>query len=174
MCRRVHHRSDDLDELDDRSWPAMSKYDWQGIRVLRSHVNEVNPETVNLRPKPWQPIESALYTTPIVASAPVFNEGLCFGQRRTLGPIRYRFLVRPPSIGKSPFEIVQRCLRYMDLEGRYFLGRGREHDLCSPGGAPMGTYLHPRCQHTSATGCGGHAYELTARAEGRRFSCSVC
>jgi PAS domain-containing protein len=30
---------------------------------------------------------------------PVFSERLCFGQRYTLGPVRYRFLVRPASIG---------------------------------------------------------------------------
>src|SRR4029077_6282603 len=107
-------------------------------------MNEVNPETVNLRTKLWQRIQSALNTTPVVVGAPVFAEGLCFSQRHTLGPIRYGFLVRPPSIGKSPFKIVERCLRYVDLERRYVLCRRGEHDLRRLGGASMGTCLHPR------------------------------
>ncbi len=114
--RRVHQGTNDLHKLDDRSRPAMRQYDWQGILVLRSDVNEVNPETVNLRAKLWQPIQCALNTTPIVASAPVFSERLCFGQRHSLRPIRYRFFVGPASIGKSLLKIVQCCLRYMDLE----------------------------------------------------------
>ena len=73
VCRRVHQRIDDLEELDDRSRPAMSQYDWQGVLVLRSDVNEVNPQVVNLRPKLWQSIQFALNTTPIVAGAPVIN-----------------------------------------------------------------------------------------------------
>src|SRR4029077_7659356 len=40
--RRVHQRSNDLHKLDDRPGPTMSEYDWQGILVLRSNVNEVN------------------------------------------------------------------------------------------------------------------------------------
>ena len=34
MGRRVHQRSDDLHKFDDRSRPAMSEYEWQGILVL--------------------------------------------------------------------------------------------------------------------------------------------
>src|SRR6266478_3102675 len=104
MCRRVHHRTDDLDELDDRSRPSMSKDDWHGILVVRSNVNEVNPETVNLRTKLWQPIQCALDTTPIVTVAPVFNERLCFGERYTLGPIGHRLLVWPARSGEALFE----------------------------------------------------------------------
>jgi len=84
MGRRVCQRSNDLQELDDRARPSMRQNDRQGILVLRSDVNEVDPETVNLRAKLRQPIQSALNTTPIVARAPVFNEGLCFGQRYPL------------------------------------------------------------------------------------------
>src|SRR5712664_3750561 len=118
----------------------MRQNDRQGILVLRSDVNEVDPETVNLRAKLRQPIQSALSTTPIVARAPVFNEGLCFGQRYTLGPIGYRFLVWPPSISKPLFEIIQCCLRYIDLEGSDVLRRGGEHHLRSLVGAPASTY----------------------------------
>src|SRR2546422_8274660 len=140
MCRWIHHRTDDLEELDDRSRPAMSKYDWQGILVLRPDVNKVKPETVNLRTKLRQPIQSALNTTPVVASPPVFNQGPCFGQRYPLGPIRYRFLVRPLRVGQSLFEIVQSGLRYMNLEGSDFLCRRGEHHLLSLGGGPISTY----------------------------------
>ena len=55
MGRRVHQRTHDLHKLDDRPRPAMRQYDWQGILVLRSDVNEVNSETVNLGAKLWKP-----------------------------------------------------------------------------------------------------------------------
>src|SRR5579864_7874541 len=106
MGCRVCQRSNHLQELGDRARPSMRQNNRQGILVLRSDVNEVDPETVNLRTKLWQPIQCALNTTPIVASAPVFSERLCFGQRYTLRPIGYRFLVRPASIGKSLLKIV--------------------------------------------------------------------
>src|SRR5258708_19698935 len=94
----------------------MRQNDRQGILVLRSDVNEVDPETVNLRAKLRQPIQSARNTTPIVARAPVLNEALCFGQRYPLGPIRYWFLVRPPTVGKSLFHIDQPRLWHIHLQ----------------------------------------------------------
>src|SRR5579864_2245437 len=107
--------------------------------------------------------------TPIVAGAPVFNERMCFGQRYTLGPICYRFLVRPASIGKSLFEIVQCCLRYVDLEVSDVIRRGG--DLRSLVGATLSTHRHqPRGQYTGTTGCGSRKYELTARDGVRRYS----
>ena len=57
MGSRVYQRSDDLQKLDDRSGPSMRKYDRQSILVLRSDVNEVDPETVNLRAKLRQRIQ---------------------------------------------------------------------------------------------------------------------
>src|SRR5438132_8323699 len=66
MGRRVHQRNHDLHKLGDRPRPAMRQYDWQGILVLRSDVNEVNPETVNLAAKLWKPIQCAFNPTPIV------------------------------------------------------------------------------------------------------------
>ena len=137
--RRVHERSDDLHKLDDRPRPTMSKYDWQGILVLRSDVNEVNPETVNLAAKLWKPIQYAFSPTPIVVSAPVFSERMCFSQRYTLGPIRYCFLVRPTSIGKSLLKVVECCLWYVDLEGTDIFCRRGEHDLRGFVGAPAST-----------------------------------
>src|SRR5580704_3480268 len=118
----------------------MRKYDRQSILVLRSDVNEVDPETVNLRTKLRQRIQSALNTTPIVARAPVFNEGLCFAQRYSLGPLRYWFLVRPPNVGKSLFQIVQRRLCHMHLEGSYVLRRRREHEELGLLAALLGPY----------------------------------
>src|SRR4029077_2055399 len=106
---------------------------------LRSDVNEVNPETVNLAAKLWKPIQCAFNPTPIVVGAPIFSERLCFGQRYTLRPIRYRFLVRPASIGKSLFKIVQCCLWYVDLEGSDLLRRSWKSDLHSFVGAPTST-----------------------------------
>src|SRR5579864_8108953 len=115
--RRVCQRSNDLQKLKDRSRPSMRQNDRQCALVLRSDMNEVDPETVKLRAKLRQPIQSNLNSTPIVARAPVVSEGLRLGERYPLRPIRYRFLVRPPSVGKPLFEIVECPLRYVHGEG---------------------------------------------------------
>src|SRR5882762_6421634 len=57
MCRRVHQRCDGLKKLKDRSGPTVSEYDRQGALVLRSDVNEIDPEAVNLRTELWQRIQ---------------------------------------------------------------------------------------------------------------------
>jgi len=57
MGGRVCQRSNDLQELDDRARPSMRQNDRQGILVLRSDVNEVDAETVNLRAKLRQRIQ---------------------------------------------------------------------------------------------------------------------
>src|SRR4029077_19518518 len=164
-------RSNDLQELDDRPRPAMRQYDWQSILVLRSDVNEMNPETVNLAAKLWKPIQCAFNPTPIVVGAPVFNERLCFGQRYTLGPVRYRFLVRPASIGKSLFKIVQCCLWYVDLEWSDIICRRGNHELRSLVESRVGTHwAQTGGQYTGPTGCGSRKYELTARDRVRRYS----
>src|SRR6266478_7748164 len=69
VSHRVHERSDDLQELEDRARPAVSKNDRQGILVFRSNVNEMNPETVNLGAKLWKPIQCPFNPTPIVVGA---------------------------------------------------------------------------------------------------------
>src|SRR4029077_7060233 len=51
MGRRVCQRSDDLQKLDDRSGPSMGQNDRQGILMLRSDMNKVDSETINLRSK---------------------------------------------------------------------------------------------------------------------------
>src|SRR4029077_19553622 len=116
MDRRVCQRSNDLQKLDDRSGPSMRQDHRQGILVLCSDVNEIDSEAINLRSKLRQPIQSALNSTPIVARAPVVSEGLRLGERYPLGPISYGFLVRPPSVCKPLFEIVECPLRYVHGE----------------------------------------------------------
>jgi len=117
MGRRVCQRSNDLQKLDDRSGPSVRQDHRQSILVLRSDVNEVNPEAIDLRSKLREPIQCAFNSTPIVARAPVVSEGLRLGERYPLRPIPYGLLIRPPSVGKPPFEIVECPLRYVHGEG---------------------------------------------------------
>src|ERR1700719_2338113 len=86
----------------------------------------------------------ALKAAPVILVAPVGNERLSLLEGDALRPVADGFPHRPPRGRQSTLEIVQRCLGYMDLKGRYVLCRRGEHDLRSLGGAPMGTYLHPR------------------------------
>ncbi len=46
--RRVGQRADDLEELQDRAWPAVRDDQRQRVLVLRLHVDEVDVEAVDL------------------------------------------------------------------------------------------------------------------------------
>src|SRR4029077_20257314 len=169
MGRRVCQRTNDLQKLDDRSGPSMRQEDRQGILVLRSDVNEVDPEAINLRSKLRQPIQSALNSTPIVARAPVVSEGLRLGERYPLRPIRYGFLVRPPSVGKPLFEIVECPLRYVHGEGREVLRRRREHEQRGLLAALLGPYrLEPGRQQNRAPRYTRGACRTSPRGRGCR------
>src|SRR5260221_14290259 len=117
----------------------MGQDDGERTFVLRARVDEVDPKAVQGRAKLRERVQRPFRAPPIIVPSPVVRERADLCQRYALGPVRYRFLVRPASGGKSLFEIVQRCLRDMDLEGRYFLCRRGEHDLRSLGSAPIGT-----------------------------------
>src|SRR5882724_11422305 len=140
----IAERADNLHELNDRSRPAVRENDRQSVLMRGPHVDEMNANPVDLCTKLREGVDASLKAPPVIPIAPIGDERLSFGQRHTLGPIRYQFPIRPPSIGESPFEIVQRCLRYIDLEGSDVLCCSGEHHLRSLARAPTGTYLDPR------------------------------
>jgi hypothetical protein len=48
MRRRVGERTDDLEHLDDRAGPAVRDDERQRIFMLRTNVNEMNVEPIDL------------------------------------------------------------------------------------------------------------------------------
>src|SRR5260370_34868579 len=131
--------ADDLKELHDRSRPSVRENDRQRVLPRGAHVDEMNASPVDLGPVLREGVEASLKTAPVILGAPVGNERLSLLEGDALRPVADGFPLRPPRGRQSTLEIVQRCLRYMDLEGCYILRRRRKHDLCSRVGVPAST-----------------------------------
>src|SRR5258708_35679646 len=104
----------------------MSDDQWQGIRMTRADVQEVNVEPVDLSHKLRQGIELRLHLAPVVVGAPVADELLDLRELDALGLISDRLAVGP-ACGRYASAQVDECLfRNVDNEpGRCsFVGLG--------------------------------------------------
>src|SRR5580704_9585597 len=152
----------------------MGQDDRERTFVFRARVDEVDPDAVQGRAKLRERVQRPFRAPPIIIPSPVVRERADPCQRYTLGPVRYGFLVRPASSGKSPFQIVQCRPWHIHLKRCDVLGRRREHEQRSLLGALLGpNWRRPGWQQTGTTGYSSSTYEPTARAEWRRCSCSI-
>ena len=117
MCRRIGQRIDDLQLLDDRAGPSVRHDHRQRVRQLRTHVNEVDVDTVDLGRELRQRVEGRLDLAPVVVRRPVARELLHRRQLHALRLVRNNFLVRPPRGGHAAFQIRERLVWKMDTEG---------------------------------------------------------
>src|ERR1700741_2632521 len=93
----------------------------------------MNSNPVDLRPVLREGVDASLKAAPVILVAPVGNERLSLLKRDALRPVADRFPLRPASPCKSPLEIVERGLRYTNLERCHGLCRCRQHgfrNLC--------------------------------------------
>ena len=74
--RGVGERADELDLLEDRAGPAVRDDDRQRALVLRTHVDEVDVEPVDLGDELRQGVELRLALAPVVVRRPVAREVL--------------------------------------------------------------------------------------------------
>src|SRR4029077_18683704 len=107
--------ADALHELHDRSRPSVRENDRQRVLVRGTHVNEMNANPVDLSTVLREGIEASLEPAPVVLVAPIDDQRLSLLEGCALRPVTDGFPLWPPSVGKSLFEIVQRCLRYVNL-----------------------------------------------------------
>ena len=87
-CGGIGERADDLQLLNERAWPAVRNDDRKGVRMFRTHVNEVDVEPVDLGDELRQGIEPRLDVPPIVLSRPVPRELLNRRERARLATCR--------------------------------------------------------------------------------------
>src|ERR1700674_1654470 len=97
MRRGIGQWIDDLQLLDDGAGPPVRDDEWQRIFMLRTHVNEMNIEPIDLGDEIWQRVQFRLALAPIVIYPPIARELLhrrklhalrFVGDRFPLGPIR--------------------------------------------------------------------------------------
>src|SRR5260370_21353132 len=168
---RTGERADPVEKFEYGPRPPMGQDDRERTFVLRARVDEVDPDAVQGRAKLRERVQRPFRAPPIIVPSPVVRERADLCQRDPLRPVRYRFLVRPASSGKFLFEIIQCCLRYIDLERSDVLRRRGKHDLLSLHDGPLRSQrTNARWEHTSNTGCRGRTYELTPRDDGLAYS----
>src|SRR5258707_8206711 len=135
----IAERADDLHELHNRSRPSVRENDRQRVLLRRAHVNEMNANPTDLSPVLREGVDASLTAAPVILVAPVRNERLRLLKGDALRPVADGFALGPPHGGESALKIVQRCLRYTDLEGCQILRRRRNRDLRSRFGVPAST-----------------------------------
>ena len=114
--RGVGERADELDLLEDRTGPPVRDDDGQRALVLRTHVDEVDVEPVDLGGELGQGVELRLALAPVVVRRPVAREVLERRERHALRRVRDGLLLRPPRGLNAPAEIVNRLLGNIDPE----------------------------------------------------------
>jgi hypothetical protein len=119
---RVDQRPDDLEELDDRPWPAVVEDKRQRISLRRTDVEEVDLEPVDLGAELGQRVQARLARPPVVTVGPVRAQLLQVGKRDALRPVVDRLAVRPAGAVKALTKIVELCLRNLDPERRDLVG----------------------------------------------------
>src|SRR5438105_1096278 len=76
VCRGIGEWIDNLQLLDDRAGPSVRDDERQRIFVLRTNVNEVNVEPVDLGDEIRYGVESSLDLPPVVICGPIARERL--------------------------------------------------------------------------------------------------
>src|SRR5690348_10850025 len=101
----IRERLDDLQLLDDGAWPAMRNDDRQRILMLRTNMNEMDVEAVDLGDELWDCTQSRFELAPVVVGAPIPRQRLHRRQLHTLRCIVDRFTFWPPCLDDAPSQI---------------------------------------------------------------------
>ena len=117
MCRRIGQRIDDLQLLDDRAGPSVRDDHRQRVRMLRTHVNEMDVHPVDLGHELRQGVELRLALAPVVVRRPVVRELLHRRQLDALRLVRDGFLLGPARGGDAAIQVGERLVREVNVKG---------------------------------------------------------
>jgi hypothetical protein len=84
VCRRIGEGADGLEELHDRTRPAVRHDHRERVVVRRSDVDEVDVEPVDLGLELRQRVQARFARAPVVAARPESSELLQRGQLHAL------------------------------------------------------------------------------------------
>ena len=113
----VRERADDLHLLDDRTRPAMGYDKRKRLLVLRTNMDEVDVQPVDLGHEIRQGIQLCLDLAPVVLCRPVARELLQRRQLGTLRLIRDRLPVGPLCSVDAPAQIDNLLFWHLDVKG---------------------------------------------------------
>ena len=116
MCRRIGKRINDLQLLDNRAGPSMRDDERQRILMLRTNVNEMNVQPIDLGDELRKPVQLRLALAPVVLRLPIARECL---HRRELHALRLVVdgLLLGPARGRdASTQVIEGRLGDLDLE----------------------------------------------------------
>jgi hypothetical protein len=130
VCRGIGQSIDDLQLLDDRARPPVVHDERQRILVVRTNMDEVNAQSVDLGDELWQGVQLLLALAPVVLCFPVARELLSHRERHALRLIRHGLLLGPARGRDPPAKVGELLLRDVDVEGTDLEGGldGATHD----------------------------------------------
>ena len=102
----IGQRTDHLEKLDKGPGPAMGQHQRQGVRVRRTHVQEVDAEPIDLGLELREGIQPLLPFAPPVAVGPVAAQVSHVLERHPLGPVLDRFRLGPPGPAQPVNQVV--------------------------------------------------------------------
>src|SRR5215213_4607553 len=117
MCRRIGQGIDDLQLLDDRAGPSVRDDERQRILMVRTNVNEMNVQPIDLGDEVRQGLQLLLALAPVVLFRPIARECLHCREPRALRLIFDGLLFGPLCRRDAPPKVVQVLLRNVDAEG---------------------------------------------------------
>ena len=123
MRRGIGQRIDNLQLLDDRSWPSVRDDKRQRIFMLRTNVNEVNVQPIDLGDELRQRVQSRLNLAPVVFRPPITREGLHGRELHALRLIRNRLAIGPPCRVDAPAQFDQFRLWNIEVKQASMLTR---------------------------------------------------
>src|SRR6185436_12191238 len=107
---------DDLHLLDDRAGPAMRDDHRQRIFMLRTNVNEMDVEAIDLCDEVRHGFQFCLALSPVVVRSPIARELLHRRELHALRCVRDLFWIWPPGPVDALSEIGKRSIRKVELK----------------------------------------------------------
>lgn len=104
---RIDQWIDDVQELDDRSRPAMRHHHRQRVRMRRADVQEVNAESIDFGLELRIAVQAGFELAPVIVAAPVVHQFLDLVQLRALRQVGDRLRLRPAGGVEAALQIVQ-------------------------------------------------------------------
>ena len=114
---RVGQGADGLEQLHDRAGPPVRHDQRQRIFVPRLHVDEVDPDAVDVRGELRQRVQPLLAAPPVVVRRPVPGELLDGRQLDTLRPIVDQLLAGQACDADAAAKVIQGVIWVSDIEG---------------------------------------------------------
>ena len=116
MCRGIGQRIDDLQLLDDRAGPSVRDDQRQRIFMLRTDVDEMDVQPIDLGDEMRVGVQLRLHLAPVVICRPMARELLHRGELHALRRVGNRFAIGPLRRGDAPAKLGDLLLRDIDGE----------------------------------------------------------